>query len=136
MTTGKQKSVKKLVITGVFRAGIVLLVMGMGLYFQAKKGVDSQFYSILAGTIIGAAVAGFSVIYDYDVWSTRKKIAVHTLCMAVTVIPAYIIGGWFDLSSPKGWVILVAAFVLSGVVFAGIGYLISKYILKNVPEKQ
>lgn len=127
---------KKLMISGSIRAGIVLAFMGMGLYFQSQKGIDKQYYSILAASIIAASISGFSVIYDYDVWSARRKITVHTICMALTVIPALIISGWYDLSSAAGWFGLVFSFVFSGLIAASVGYLVSKYILKNVPAKQ
>ena len=122
----------KLFTTGLFRAGIVLVFMGMGLYFQAKKGMDSQFYSILAVTIISASIAGFNVIYDYDVWSVKKKIIVHTICMAITVLPALYISGWYDTTSIHGLFAILASFVIFGLVAVTIGYLVSKFILKNV----
>lgn len=124
----------KIITTGLIRTLIVLVFMGMGLYFQAKKGINEQFYSILAVTIISASIAGFNVIYDYDVWSVKKKIIVHTICMAMTVLPALYISGWYDTSSINGLFAILASFVLFGIVAATIGFLVSKYILKNVPE--
>lgn len=134
----KTKDVQKrgnLLAKGIIRAGTVLLFMGIGLVFESKKGISEQFVSILASTIIAASLAGFSVIYNIDHWSTKKKIAVHTLCMAITVIPALIISGWFDVSSTEGYFAILASFILFGIVGASVGYLVSKHILKNVPEK-
>lgn len=129
----KDMDPKKLALKGIIRAGIVLVIMGIGLYFQSKKGIDQQFFSILAVTIIAAAVSGFSVIYDYDLWTTKKKIIVHTICMAIAVFPALSISGWYDLSSIEGVFGMITTFIMFGVIAASIGYLVSKYILKNVP---
>ena len=126
----------KLLVQGIIRGGIVLLFMGIGLYFVHKEGDVKKFNSILAATIISASLASFSTIYDYDVWTTKKKILIHTICMFFTVIPALIISGWFDLSSPVGYLFILLSFITFGLVGATTGYLFSKFVLKNVPDEQ
>ncbi|WP_414050716.1 DUF3021 family protein [Macrococcus animalis] len=125
---------KKLVIQGLIRGGIVLVCMGISLYFSMQSGDEKQTQSILAATIISVALAAFSVIYDYDVWTVKKKIIAHTICMLFTVYPTLIISGWFDTSQPSGYLTALLSFVIFGVIGASIGYLVSKYVLKNVPE--
>ena len=127
---------RKVIKSAIIRGGLILMFMGISLYFTQKTGDPKQTQSMIAATIIATSVAAFSTIYDYDVWSVKKKIMVHTLCMFLTVYPALIISGWFDTSQPSGYVIALASFITFGIIFASIGYLVSKYFLKNVPESK
>lgn len=126
---------RKVITNGIIRGGIPLIIMGIGTYFSYKSGDMAQFKMMVAVTIIAASLSGFSAIYDYDVWSVKKKISLHTLAMLCTVYPALLYSGWFDEFGWLGSVIALAMFAGVGVVLATTGYLVSKYILKNVPEK-
>lgn len=126
---------RKVITNGIIRGGIPLIIMGIGTYFSYKSGDMAQFKMMVAVTIIAASLSGFSAIYDYDVWSVKKKISLHTLAMLCTVYPALLYSGWFDEFGCLGSVIALAMFAGVGVVLATTGYLVSKYILKNVPEK-
>lgn len=138
MGVGKEDKVvdgRKLILQGAIRGGLVLAFMGMGLYFVAQEGDSKKFHCILGATIIAGSVSAFSVIYDYDGWSTKKKIFIHTLCMLVTVFPALMISGWYDLTSIKGYLIMIASFIVCGLVAVTVFYLLSKYVFKNIKEE-
>ena len=109
--------------------------MSIGLYFTYKSKDIKQFKQLVAVTVISTAVSGFSTIYDYDIWSVKKKIFIHTVCMFIVVYPALIYSGWFDISNIYGYIYAFISFACFGILFASIGYIISKYILKNVPKK-
>lgn len=121
---------------GLLRGGILLIIMGIGTYFTYKSGDLKQFRMMVAITVISASVSGFSALYDYDVWSVKKKITLHTIAMLFTVYPALLYSGWFDTSKISGYFIALASFAGVGIVLASIGYLVSKYILKNIPEEK
>ncbi|UTC75094.1 DUF3021 family protein [Treponema sp. OMZ 792] len=127
---------RKVIRSGLLRGGILLIIMGIGTYFTYKSGDLKQFRMMVAITIISASVSGFSALYDYDVWSVKKKITLHTIAMLCTVYPALLYSGWFDTSKISGYFIALASFAGVGIVLASIGYLVSKYILKNVPEEK
>ena len=123
----------KVIKQGLLRGGITLLFMGSAWYFSSKSGNKQETQSIMAATIISVAVAAASTIYDYDIWSVKKKLLIHTVCMFVTVYPALIISGWFDTSTVWGYLHALLAFILTGAILATVCYLVSKYIFKNVP---
>lgn len=126
---------QKTIRSGLIRGITVLILMGIGTYFSAQSGDDLFFRAMVTNTVIATAIAGFSAIYDYDIWSVKKKIIVHTGAMLLVVFPALVYSGWFDTSTPLGYLWILLSFALFGFVFASIGYLVSKYILKNVPEQ-
>ncbi|WP_051353742.1 DUF3021 family protein [Atopobium fossor] len=121
----------KVIKNGFFRGLITLGIMGCITYFSEA----TQQQSLMSATIISTAIAAASIIYDYDVWSVKKKIIVHTIMMLFTVYPALVISGWFDTSHWTGYLIILGSFAACGCTFASIGYVISRYILKNVPVK-
>lgn len=127
---------RKVIRNGLLRGIIPLIIMGIGTYFTYKSGDDKQFRMMVAVTIISTSVSGFSAIYDYDIWTVKRKIIIHSIAMLFTVYPALLYSGWFDISKISGYFIALASFVSFGIVFATIGYLVSKYILKNVPEEK
>lgn len=127
---------RKVIKNGIIRALIPLIFMGIGTYFSYKSGDMKQFKMMVAITVISTAISGFSAIYDYDIWCVKKKIFVHSIAMFFTVYPALLYSGWFDISNISGYFIALVSFVSFGIVFATIGYLVSKYILKNVPEEK
>jgi len=54
----------------------------------------------------------------------------------VFVLPALFISGWYDLSKSSGYFALFGSFIVFGIVGATIGYIISKFVVKNVPENK
>lgn len=89
---------------------------------------------LLAIGIIVAAILGFMPIYDYDVWSVRKKILIHTLAMFVTIYPALLISGWYE--GDFGYLFALGSFAIFGAIFVTVGYLLSKYVFKNIPDNK
>lgn len=127
----KQKVIRNAILRGL----PVQVFMGMGIYFTYQDGNMDLLPQLVAVTIIASSVSAASAIYDYDIWSVKKKIIVHTICMLFTVYPALIYSGWFGAPSLSTYLIAFLSFVLFGFVFCSIGYLVSKYILKNVPKE-
>lgn len=119
----------------LLRGGLVLLFMGMGSYFAYRSGDMKLFRTLLAVTIMASSMAAFNVMYEYDIWSVKKKIFLHTIAMFITVYPALLISGWFDTSQVSGYLIALLSFISFGILFASVAFLVSKFILKNVPEE-
>ncbi|WP_373757054.1 DUF3021 family protein [Streptococcus ferus] len=103
-------------------------------YFVYQNQGIKAFRSLIAVTLIATAVSAATVIYDYDVCPIKKKIFVHCLVMLVTVYPSLIISVWYDTTKVSGYIFAFLTFALWGLVLGTVGYLISKYILKNIPE--
>ncbi len=81
-------------------------------------------------TLTVAFIAFFVIItmpiYDINAWSLTLRTIVHATIMLVTVLPCLALSGWFDLSSAKGLAWMLVQYVLFGVSFWTIGYLINK----------
>lgn len=86
---------------------------GIGLLLLAEGDTANARSTFAVGVII-AAVSGASVIYQVERWSLPKQTLIHIALMAVTVFPAILLSGWFDLSTGVGWLLALGVFVLSG----------------------
>jgi len=94
--------------------GIPLVIMGgIGLLLLAEGDTANARSTFAVGVII-AAVSGASVIYQVERWSLPKQTLIHFALMAVTVFPAILLSGWFDLSTGVGWLLALGVFALSG----------------------
>lgn len=114
-----QKIIFRLLVSSLFYASVI--------YFTRNQTDMVSLKSQRAGLLIGLVIFSFAVIYDYDVWSLKRKLLVHTGCMALTIFPILIYSGWFE-SSLKGYLLALVSFIGFGVIFASIGYLISRFI--------
>ncbi len=123
---------KKVILNGLIRGIITFVCMSVITYFVYKDNGSEQLRSMISATIISTSVVGFSALYDYDIWSTKKKIIVHTVAMLCTVYPALIYSEWFG----NNYFLALVVFACTGAVLASLGYLVSKYVFKNVPDKQ
>ena len=56
------------------------------------------------------------MVYQVEHWSLAKQTLIHFALMAVTVLPAMLLSGWFDLATPTGWLLALGAYMLTGVV--------------------
>ncbi len=65
---------RKLILQIILRASIVLVFLVVGLVFGGTNMEAESRKSMIAGMVIGASLAGFSALYDYDVWSVKKKL--------------------------------------------------------------
>jgi hypothetical protein len=96
--------------------GIPLLVMtalGAALYAQ---GDPANGRSTLAAGVIIAAVAGATTIYSIRNWPLWRQSAVHFAVMALTVLPALLLSGWFAVDGPNGVLRVIGMFLLVGAV--------------------
>ncbi len=119
------------ILKGFFIPFLLFLVLVL---LSLNKGEPKARMQLLAVGIITSSIIGFKPIYDYDVWSVKKKIFIHSICMMLTLYPALIISTWYDTTKVSGYIIALASFILFGLVAATIGYLVSKHVLKNVPK--
>ena len=78
--------------------------------------------SIICGSLIVIIVVLTIPIYDIDKWSLPKQSLVHFLLMAATILPLVMISGWYDWSTPIGFLVMLGVFLLSGAVLWTIGY--------------
>ncbi|WP_295842078.1 DUF3021 domain-containing protein [uncultured Microbacterium sp.] len=110
------------------RGGIPLVIMGgigSALLFQ---GQAENGRATLAVAVISAAVAGTSVIYQIDRWSLRRQSILHFAIMAVTVLPALFLSGWFAIDTPAGGLLVISLFLFVGFVLWSSFYLIFRAI--------
>ena len=104
--------------------GIPLVIMGgIGALLLAEGDTDDARSTFAVGVIV-AAVSGASLIYQVDRWSLPKQTLIHIAVMAVTVLPAILLSGWFDLSTGVGWLLALGVFVLAGVLLWPIAFLV------------
>ena len=97
-------------------AGIPVLVMtaiGTALYAQ---GDSSNGRSTMATGVIIGAVAGATVIYQLEKWPLWRQSAGHFAVMAVTVLPALFLGGWFPVDGPGAVFRVIGMFLTVGAV--------------------
>lgn len=108
--------------------GIPLLIMGSiggSLYVQ---GDAENGRSTLAVGVIIAATCGASMIYQVPNWSLFQQTVVHFSIMLVTVLPAMLLSGWFDLSVATGWLMAAGLFLLTGIVLWTVFFTVFKFI--------
>lgn len=106
----------RLLLKVLLLAGIPLVVMGgIGTLLLAQGDTANGRSTFAVGVII-ASVSGASVVYQVEHWSLAKQTLIHFALMAVTVLPAMLLSGWFDLATPTGWLLALGAYMLTGVV--------------------
>lgn len=104
--------------------GIPLVIMGgIGLMLLGEGDTDNARSTFAVGVII-AAVSGASVIYQVERWRLLRQTLIHLAVMTVTVLPAILLSGWFDLSTGTGWLLALGVFALTGVALWLIFYVI------------
>lgn len=125
--------------TGVVRNGLLrgliplVIMSAIALVMRLNEHPDAK--SMFIGGVIAAAVAGFSVIYDIESWSTIKQSAVHFGCMALIVLPSLIFSGWFTIDGPLDVLIIVGYFLVGGAVLFSIGYFVFGKLLNGSNQK-
>lgn len=80
---------------------------------------------MLALGVMVSALAGASVVYQIERWSLARRSAVHFAIMAVTVLPALLLSGWFTLDSLGGYAVVIGLFLVTGAVLWMVMYLLS-----------
>ncbi|HJG46371.1 DUF3021 domain-containing protein [Corynebacterium variabile] len=124
----------RLPLKAALLAGIPLVIMtaiGASLLIQGQTA-DGR--STLAVGVIVAAVSGGTVIYRIDRWSLPKQSLAHLALMAVTVLPALFLSGWFPLDSAAGVLAVVGIFAATGVVLWTAVYTTFRLISAGGPD--
>lgn len=101
----------------------LLVMTAIGLALLAQGDETGGRGTLVTGVIV-AALGGSSFIYRIDGWSLRKQSVAHFAIMLVTVLPALLLSGWFDLSSMTGWWVAITVFVLWGAGLWAVFYLV------------
>lgn len=104
-------------------AAITLCIM-MGISFTIPDAQQAHSTRIV-GIIIAAVIAAIA-IYNIDQWSLTKRTIVHTIAMAIIVLPCLVLSNWFDLNTPLGIFFLAAQFIGFGIVGWTIGYIVHR----------
>ncbi len=92
---------------------VLMTAIGVALLAQGKAD-DGR--STLAVGVIVAAVSGATTIYSVNRWSFRRQSLVHLAVMAVTVLPALLLSGWFPLHTFWNYLAVIGVFLLVGLV--------------------
>lgn len=100
---------------------VIMTAIGLALFAQGKP--EDARSTLAVGVIVGA-VSGATVIYQVERWSLTKQSLVHFVLMAVTVLPALLLSGWFPLDSVGGYLAVVGIFLAVGALLWGVMYLI------------
>lgn len=113
--------------SGLARALIPLVILSgmaltLALALQLTNEPTGAKDTLVAGVIV-AAVAGFSVLYDIESWSLAKQIAVHFVCMAVTVLSCLVFSGWLSVDGPQDVLVVLGYFLVTAAVPYGLAYL-------------
>ena len=101
----------KLPTKAALRAAIPLAIaLAFGLP-PLLSGQTSTGRSALASGVIIAALVSGSLIYQVEKWSLPKQSLLHFGMMAVTVLPALLLSGWFPLNTTVDHLILLGSFL-------------------------
>lgn len=106
-------------------SAVPLMIMGPIGALLLARGDTADGRSTLAVGVIAAAVSGASEVYRVRRWTLARQTAIHFALMGVTVLPAVLLSGWFDLSTARGWLGAVGAFLATGVALWSAFYLVS-----------
>jgi hypothetical protein len=100
----------------ILQAGLPVLAMtaiGSALYAQGDAANGRS--TLAMGVIIGA-VAGAATIYRIERWALWRQSVAHFAVMAVTVLPALFLSGWFPLNGPVDILKVIGMFLAVGAV--------------------
>ncbi|MGO2634636.1 MAG: DUF3021 family protein [Galactobacter sp.] len=103
------------------------IMTAIGLYLL-NTGETSDGRSVLCVGVIAASVSGSAFIYHVERWSLKRQSLMHLAVMAVTVLPALLMTGWYDLNSAHGWWGAVATFAIWGAGLWTILYLVFTWL--------
>ena len=98
------------------------------------QGQPADGRSTLAVGVIVAAVSGGTVIYRIDRWSLPKQSLAHLALMAVTVLPALFLSGWFPLDSAAGVLAVIGILAATGAVLWTAVYTAFRLISAGGPD--
>ena len=107
-------------------SSVVFGVMGIALLLE---GDSSTAQSTFAVGVIVAATSGASVIYQVQRWGLATQSAIHFTIMLCTVLPALFLSGWFPLSSPLDYLVVVGIFLVAGLALWLVMFLVFGVIL-------
>lgn len=114
----------RLPLRAALLAGIPLAIMtAIGVVLVAQGKSEDGRSTLVVGVIV-AAVCGASVIYLVEQWSLKKQSLIHFAVMAVTVLPALFLSGWFPLDTVGGYFAVIGVFLVVGALLWGALYLI------------
>ena len=103
------------------------IMTSIGLYLLSN-GESSDGRSVLCVGVIAASVSGSSFIYQVERWPLKRQSVIHLGLMLVTVLPALLLTGWYDLGTAGGWWGAVITFVAWGIGLWTVLYLIFTWV--------
>ena len=127
---------KRLALRAIFLGAIPLVVMTSIGVFLLRHGQAWDGRSTLAVGVIVAAVSASSVIYQAEGWSLPRQSLAHFVGMAITVLPALLLSGWFRLDTLAGVLLVVGLFLLVGLVLRSALFLIIRLLERRHAERE
>lgn len=118
------QALKREIIPFCIISSLSLIMLFSSIEFRQVKG------TFLTGVII-AIIAASSTIYEIEAWSIFKQSLVYFLVMLSTVFPCLLISDWYELNTLFDYLKVFCIFLLFGVIFWTIGYIIFGKILKK-----
>ncbi|GAA1408701.1 hypothetical protein AUR04nite_28830 [Glutamicibacter uratoxydans] len=116
----------------VLAAGIPLLIMsGIGTALLIQGDVYAGRSTLAVGVVI-AAVSGAAFIYQVEKWGLLKQTVIHCVLMLVTVLPAFMLAGWYPMRSSIDFLIILGIFAAFGVVLWGSMFLLFTKVLPKL----
>ncbi|MCQ9367229.1 DUF3021 domain-containing protein [Brevibacterium sp. 50QC2O2] len=103
------------------------IMTAIGLYLLSQ-GEVADGRSVLCVGVIAGAVGGSAFIYQIERWSLLRQSLLHLGIMLVTVLPALLSTGWYDLGTAAGWWGAVVTFAIWGIGLWSILYCVFKLI--------
>lgn len=71
------------------------------------------------------------MLYEVVGWSLLKQSIIHFIAMMVIVFPILLLSGWYPLNNAADYLKLIGIFLLFGLVFWSVGYLVFGKLLKK-----
>lgn len=90
---------------------LVLAGIAVALYVQQQN--DDARSTLAAGVIAGAVLAA-SNLYSIRTWTLLRQSLVHLFIMAITVLPALFLSGWFPTETLADVALIIGVFLIVG----------------------
>lgn len=106
------------------------IMTAIGIALLAQGDTEAGRGTLCVG-VIAAAVSGSSFIYQVERWSLLRQSLMHIGIMLVTVFPALLLTGWYDLSTAGGWWAAIGTYAAWGIGIWSVMYVITSLLEKR-----
>lgn len=114
--------------TSALTRGVIplLLMLLIAVLLRKQKKDSKQVRGVICVALIWGIAGAASVLYEITWWSFSTRLIIHFLIMLLSVFPILLVSGWFKVTTLLDVVKVLLIFLVIGICFAFIGYLITR----------